>query len=180
MKRQPDITRRALLTAAKDVVTQQGVANFTLETVAQRAGVSKGALLHHFHSKKDLIEAMVKDLVQLFSELVQASVAKDPDPHGRSARAYVRVIANQTKAEYDQFAAMSAAFLSDASLMELWRRSVAQSLEADTHETEDTTGTMIVRLAADGLWTSDLYGTYRFEDSRRKAVLDRLVAMTYA
>jgi AcrR family transcriptional regulator len=179
MKRQPDVTRRALLAAAKEVVAELGVGNFTLETVAGKAGVSKGALLHHFPSKKDLIEGMVKDLVAQFSELVKAAIAKDPDPRGRSARAYVRVIAGQNKQEYDQFAAMSAAFLSDMSLMHLWRSSVAQALEADTRENEDPTGATIVRLAADGLWTSDLYGTYGFEDSRRQQILERLVAMTH-
>lgn len=180
MKRQPDFTRRALLNAAKDMVAEHGIANFTLDVVAKRAGVSKGALLHHFPSKKELIEAMVTDLVAQFSEHVREVVAKDPHPHGRSARAYITVIAGQSKSEYEQFAAMSAAFLSDMSLMHRWRSAVAEALEADENETEDTTATMIVRLAADGLWTSDLYGTYRFGDARRQEILDRLVAMTHA
>ena len=178
MKRQAEITRKSLLAAARDIVAQHGAINFTLEAVAQKAGVSKGALLHHFPTKKSLVEAMVRDLVEQFQNTCNALAANDPDPRGRSARAYVRAIAAQTKDEYEQFAAMSVAFVSDMSLMHIWRIGVAAALQADATETDDPTDTMIVRLAADGIWTSDLYGTYGFESSRRKKILDKLIGMT--
>ena len=180
MKRQAETTRKALLASARDIVAEFGAINFTLEAVALRAGVSKGALLHHFPTKKALVEAMVRDLVSHFTDACSALIAADPDPVGRTARAYVRAIAAQSKTEYEQFAAMSVAFLSDMSLMHIWRSGVTAGLEADVAENVDPTDAMIVRLAADGIWTSDLYGTYGFESHRRKQILDKLVAMTRA
>ena len=55
MKRQSDITRKSLLAAARSIVAKQCAINFTLESVAQAASVSKGALLHHFPTKKALV-----------------------------------------------------------------------------------------------------------------------------
>jgi len=178
MKRQADITRKALLDSAREIVAEFGAINFTLEAVAARAGVSKGALLHHFPTKKGLVEAMVRDLVEQFGNTCSELIAKDPHPKGRSARAYVQAIANQSKAEYEQFSAMSVAFISDMSLMHIWRKGIAEALAADAAECEDPTDSIIVRLAADGMWTSDLYGTYGLESAQRKRILDKLIAMT--
>jgi len=178
MKRQSDITRKSLLAAARSIVAKQGAINFTLESVAQAASVSKGALLHHFPTKKALVEAMVRDLVERFHAACEAQAAKDPDAKGRSARAYVRAVAAQTEQDSEYFAAMSVAFLSDMSLMHLWRSGVAEAMKIDAAENEDPSDALIVRLAADGIWNSDLYNTYGFESARRKQILDKLVAMT--
>ena len=178
MKRQSDITRRSLLAAARSIVAHQGAINFTLEAVAQAAGVSKGALLHHFPTKKALVEAMVRDLVDRFQASCEALAANDPDAKGRSARAYVRAIAAQTAEDSEYFTAMSMAFLSDMSLMHIWRTGVAEALKVDACENTDPSDALIVRLAADGIWASDLYNTYTLESARRKQILDKLVAMT--
>lgn len=180
MKKQADITRKALLDSAREIVAKFGAIHFTLEAVALRAGVSKGALLHHFPTKHALVESMVRDLVEQFSQTCRALMARDPQPRGRSARAYVNAIAAQSEAEYEQFAAMSVAFLSDMSLMHIWRNGIADALATDAAEQDDPTNTLIVRLAADGMWTSDLYGTYGLESAQRKRILDKLVAMTRA
>ena len=178
MKRQADITRKALLSSAREIVAELGAIHFTLESVAARAGVSKGALLHHFPTKKALVEGMVRELVAQFGQTCNDLMARDPDPKGRAARAYVQAIAGQSKADYEHFAAMSAAFISDMSLMHIWRDGMSEALAVDATETSDPTYTMIARLAADGMWSSDLYGTYGLESAQRKRILERLVAMT--
>lgn len=178
MKRQAEVTRRALLSSAREVVAEFGAINFTLEAVATLAGVSKGALLHHFPTKKLLVEGMVRELVEQFSNTCNDLISRDPDPKGRAARAYIQTIAGQSKADYEHFSAMSAAFVSDMSLLHIWRDGVSKALAVDATEANDPVYTTIARLAADGMWTSDLYGTYGLESDQRKRILERLVAMT--
>ncbi|GAB2861962.1 TetR/AcrR family transcriptional regulator [Actinocorallia aurea] len=50
-------TRQALLDAAHDAVVELGYRATTTTEVAHRAGVSLGALLHHFPTKTDLVVA---------------------------------------------------------------------------------------------------------------------------
>lgn len=57
--------RARLLTAAVEVMRECGYAGFRTELVARAAGVSRGALLHHFPRKRDLILAVHKHLYQL-------------------------------------------------------------------------------------------------------------------
>ena len=47
-----------ILTAASEIVGEEEWVKFTLDAVAQRAGVSKGGLLYHYPSKEALIKGM--------------------------------------------------------------------------------------------------------------------------
>jgi TetR/AcrR family transcriptional regulator, repressor of the mexAB-oprM multidrug resistance operon len=53
-------TREALLDAAERVFLERGVASATLEQIAQRAGVTRGAIYWHFRDKNDLFGAMLE------------------------------------------------------------------------------------------------------------------------
>jgi AcrR family transcriptional regulator len=56
------MTRERVLTAAIDCFINEGFANITTAKVATNAGVSRGAMLHHFPSKTELIAATVEYL----------------------------------------------------------------------------------------------------------------------
>src|SRR5947209_1846790 len=53
-------TRQAVIEAALRVFARSGVLAATLEDIAAEAGVSRGALCWHFHSKDDLLTAIVE------------------------------------------------------------------------------------------------------------------------
>lgn len=57
-------TRTAILDAALDCFYRLGYANTTTENIAKAAGLSRGAMLHHFASRFDLIKAAVEHLSQ--------------------------------------------------------------------------------------------------------------------
>ena len=58
------LTRTAILQAAVDCFYQLGYANTTTENIAKAAKVSRGAMLHHFPARADLIKAAVGYLKQ--------------------------------------------------------------------------------------------------------------------
>ncbi len=55
-------TRNLILDAALDCFYDLGYARTTTERVARKAGVSRGAMLHHFPSRFELIQAAVQHL----------------------------------------------------------------------------------------------------------------------
>lgn len=57
-------TRQALLDATLDCLTEAGFARTTTTEVCHRAGVSLGALVHHFPAKTDLLAAAVSHLLE--------------------------------------------------------------------------------------------------------------------
>jgi AcrR family transcriptional regulator len=60
-----DGTRRALLDAAVESLIEVGFARTTTLEVQKRAGVSRGALLHHFPSKAVLLTAAIDHLAEM-------------------------------------------------------------------------------------------------------------------
>jgi AcrR family transcriptional regulator len=64
-------TRATILTAALQCFYERGFNNTTTEKVAREAGVSRGAMLHHFPSRFDLIKAAVNRLHQQRLELFE-------------------------------------------------------------------------------------------------------------
>ncbi len=52
-------TREALLAAAIAVIAEQGYASTTTNLIAERAGVTRGALQYHFASREDTILAVI-------------------------------------------------------------------------------------------------------------------------
>lgn len=60
-----DETRRSLLDAAVDCLIEDGFAGTTTLAVQRRANVSRGALLHHFPSKAELLVATIAHLAEM-------------------------------------------------------------------------------------------------------------------
>ncbi|HSK03856.1 MAG TPA: helix-turn-helix domain-containing protein [Kofleriaceae bacterium] len=60
-----DETRRALLDAAVESLIEVGFARTTTLEVQRRADVSRGALLHHFPSKAELLVAAIAHLAEM-------------------------------------------------------------------------------------------------------------------
>ncbi|WP_228122836.1 TetR/AcrR family transcriptional regulator [Saccharothrix syringae] len=87
-------TRQALVDSAVELFTKRGYAGTSLDEVAKRARLTKGALYHHFSGKQALFEAafdsVENDFVLKLTEIVSAP--GDPwDTAIAGLRAYVRV-----------------------------------------------------------------------------------------
>src|SRR5437763_16557793 len=72
-------TRGRLLDAALDVLAEQGYAATTTVEAAKRAGVSRGAPLHHFPTKPELLAAAVEHLYARRRPALRAAAAATPD-----------------------------------------------------------------------------------------------------
>ena len=65
-----EATRGALVDAARALFAERGYAGVGTEEIVRRAGVTRGALYHHFDGKEDLLRAVLHDLAR---ELAEAS-----------------------------------------------------------------------------------------------------------
>ena len=70
--------RARLLEATVDCLVEHGFARTSTTLVSDRAGVSRGAQLHHFPSKNDLVVAAVAHLTEIRGAELAAAAAKLP------------------------------------------------------------------------------------------------------
>src|SRR5690348_1511071 len=69
-----------ILEAANKVFAEKGYHEATMDDIAKRLGVSKGAIYLYFPSKEDLFEAMCKTAPQAFKEILYSSFSTDTNP----------------------------------------------------------------------------------------------------
>lgn len=67
-KRQPDLTRQKLLERAFEEIHRNGFRAASLDSILADAGVTKGALYHHFGNKAELGYAVVDEVVRPWME----------------------------------------------------------------------------------------------------------------
>jgi AcrR family transcriptional regulator len=73
---QSDATRSALLASARRLFTEHGYAATSTNEIVERAGVTRGALYHHFPAKYDLFRAVFEQLeAELADQVARAALA---------------------------------------------------------------------------------------------------------
>jgi len=170
--------RERILEAACVVAERSGVAALTLGAVAAEAEVSKGGLLYHFPSKEALLSGMVDRLCRTCSDLAAAAAQADPEPVGRSARAYLAACAGDLW-HSSRWMALVGALVFNPKLLAAWRADVLAGRAADQQEGVDPAAAEIVRLAADGMWVWGVLGLPGPDRELKAKVLARLNQMTH-
>jgi AcrR family transcriptional regulator len=83
--------RQRLLEATVELLVERGFSGTTTTLVSERAGVSRGAQLHHFPTKNDLVVAAVEHLTERRGAELAETLATVPRGAGRT-RAVVRLL----------------------------------------------------------------------------------------
>jgi AcrR family transcriptional regulator len=90
---QGEATREALLAAARDLFGTRGYSETSLDAIAATAGVTKGALYHHFSGKEELFQLVFEQVKRELSSQLRI-VLRDPDPWERlvaACRTYIEI-----------------------------------------------------------------------------------------
>jgi AcrR family transcriptional regulator len=73
-------TRRALVAAGRALFAERGFAAAGQEEIVARAGVTRGALSHHFGTKRDLFLAVVEDVHKELAVRIAGAAMTGGDP----------------------------------------------------------------------------------------------------
>jgi AcrR family transcriptional regulator len=159
-------TRAKLLEAAGAVIRRDGAQAMTLDAVAAQAGVSKGGLLYHFASKRELLDGLVGRWLDEFQDDIDAA-----GPGFLSG--YIKA-SDGAKAEE---AGLLAALVADPDVLGAVRDRYAAWQDRVVKEGGDPVEATVARLAADGLWLADLFGMAPPAGELRERVLARLLQL---
>ncbi len=75
-----EATRAALVGAARELFSERGYARVGTNEVVARAGVTRGAMYHHFRDKKDLFRAVYEQTEREIVESTAAAISTIEDP----------------------------------------------------------------------------------------------------
>src|SRR5262244_2640184 len=81
--------RRLLLTAAREIIAEEGADKLTMDGLAERAGLGKGTVFRRFRTRAGIFQALLDDDERHFQE----QVLSGPPPLGPGAPPLDRLIA---------------------------------------------------------------------------------------
>ncbi|WP_410654700.1 TetR/AcrR family transcriptional regulator [Amycolatopsis sp. lyj-112] len=85
-------TQTALITAARTLFAEQGYAAVPADEIVRAAGVTRGALYHHFGDKQGLFRAVIEQLETEITEEITAVVEAADDPWTAAIAALTRFL----------------------------------------------------------------------------------------
>ncbi|WP_034271315.1 TetR/AcrR family transcriptional regulator [Actinospica robiniae] len=93
-------TRQRLLDAAMDCLARLGWSGSTVAVVAERAGVTRGALQHHFPTREDLFTAAIEHVAAERIAFVRARLDDLPAPGPARTEAVVAMVVQMYTDQY--------------------------------------------------------------------------------
>jgi AcrR family transcriptional regulator len=84
-ERYVESTRAALLDAGRRFFAERGFTEVSAEELVRAAGLTRGALYHHFAGKQGLFEAVFEDMEAQAAERITAAMARADEPLARAA-----------------------------------------------------------------------------------------------
>lgn len=169
-------TRQAIVDAAGRVVRADGVANLTLERVAAAAGVSKGGLLYHFGSKRELIVGLLSDTLDRADEDLDRLAGASGRERGAFAQAYLDFVRHHRHDRGAATGVFAAAALAEGDLAPARARFAAwQDRLVDGDGLDPTVG-LLARVVGDGLWLIDLFGLAPPDEDQRRRLFELVEA----
>lgn len=166
--------RRALiLNAARELTLERGVVPSLNET-ANTAGVSKGGLVHHFPSRRALVQGLAVAALEEVDSAMLAAAAQ-----GRAAETWLKVSA-PTGEDVRLFRALAVAHRAIEApgddVATAYRAAVTRWEAVIETETGDATRARVIRLVGDGLAANVIAGVEQAPTAAElEALLDVLV-----
>ncbi len=73
-------TRRALLVAARSLFVEKGFASTSTPELVKRAGMTRGALYHHFRDKEEVLHAVLEEEARQVAEEIENAAPTNVSP----------------------------------------------------------------------------------------------------
>lgn len=167
-----------ILDAAEAIVLERGASRMTLEAVAARARVSKGGLIYHYPSLRALLEALLRRFMSRMEDHRLRVLARTAPGRAQRVRAFIEAWLTLPPRHRRSAAALLATITREPLLVAAVRRRRREVWEDMVEGADMPERAMILALAVEGLWMSDLLGVSPLSAAERRRVQRALQRLT--
>ncbi|MBE5320308.1 TetR/AcrR family transcriptional regulator [Pedobacter sp. MR2016-19] len=172
-KKEPEVSKQLILAAAAEI----GVSDWhrvTFQAIADKTGLSKGGIIHHFRNKEDLLkELMNQSLAELTEWIIEE---KKSSGNEVGSLAYLRFIIGKSNDLH--YRRTMKIVMQVVLINEEYRKTWDEWSNLYIGNGDDTgqgIKHLIMMLVADGLWYSDNLGIYNISDKKKQQILETLI-----
>ncbi|WP_457268497.1 TetR/AcrR family transcriptional regulator [Pedobacter sp. UYEF25] len=169
-KKEPELARQAILNAAVEI----GATDWhkvTFQSIAEKTGLSKGGIIHHFSSKEELLDCIVTQSLEALTHWI----FQEKRSTGNGSMAYLQVILkrNGDKNYKCTMRVIMQAILVNEKYVLMWERWFAEHV-VDASKNEQSVNSLIINLVTDGLWYADNLGRNQISTIKRQQIFEKL------
>ena len=176
--RNPEQKRKQIIEATNRILRDGGhYTKFSLDKVAQEAGISKGGLMHHFPSKAALLQAVAQAATERFESHFYKKLAAEPDELGRKTRAYIKTVLGDGSGTPPETSPVLLAFLRAAADDPTARTRFDYWQEIIQDDGLDEAKAALIRLAVDGLLYTEVIDNVPLAPALRRSVCQALLQL---
>jgi len=171
LTRKKEIDRDRVLDAAEHVLLESGGRHFTLDDVAERAGISKGGLVYTFAAKDELVRAALEREVTRFQEAVRQRLGGTPVQPFELVLAHIEEALDEDDEVTRKAAFLVTALVHAPDMMEPARRYYRALLDQLLSKSGDARDVRHALLAVEGMFLLRGLGFVEFSTKEHRAVL---------
>jgi AcrR family transcriptional regulator len=171
LTRKKEIDRDRILDAAEAVILESGGQNFTLDAVAERAGISKGGLVYSFATKDELVYATLEREVAHFEEAVSRRLAGGPSGPVQQVLAHIEEALEEDDASTQKAAFLVTALVHAPEMLEPIRRYYRALLDPLRSKSSELREVRHALLAVEGIFLLRGLGFVEVSADEQKSVL---------
>ena len=171
LTRKKEIDQTRILDAAEQVILESGGRDFTLDAVAERAGISKGGLIYSFATKDALFRAALEREIGRFQEAVRQRLSGKPVKPFELVLAHIEEALDEDDAVTQKAAFLLTALVHAPDMMEpaqRYYRTLLDPLRSRSGATQDVRHAL---LAVEGMFLLRGLGFVEFSTKEHRAVL---------
>jgi len=170
-------TQERIFKACQAILLEQGSKGLTLNTVADKAKLSKGGLLYHFPNKETLVKELFQYVMSSFdseiSRLARKFSKNSPNEKGSWLKAYAQGSMKQAlNPSISKLMASLFASVDDFPWIHSYMQEKYDSWQKHVEDSGiDPVIATLFRLTIDGLWFTEIYQYAPPNKKRRKDIL---------
>jgi AcrR family transcriptional regulator len=172
MPRQPT-ARQKVIDASRRIVMERGAGSLTYDEIAQVSGVTRGGITYHFPTKQRLLQALVEQDIAQWQELEETNTPCDCPSGAAELIAFLRAHTSEEPDRRRFVTGMLSAATLDPPVLDPAREYSRERIDAMEPD-DGNVRREILRLAAIGLFWSDLFGCPEYPDALRTRIADVL------
>ncbi|TCC98126.1 TetR/AcrR family transcriptional regulator [Pedobacter frigidisoli] len=175
-KKEPELVRQTILNAAIEIGATDWH-HVTFQSIAEKTGVSKGGIIHHFSNKEELLDCIMKrSLIELTEWIIEEKKITGTE---NGSMAYLQVILKKNgDAHYKcTMRVIMQAILVNEKYVLLWEEWFAEHIIHGCRS-EQNVNSLIINLVTDGLWYADNLGRNRISAHQKEQIAETLTRLS--
>lgn len=172
-KKEPELNKQLILDAATEIGAAGDWHDVTFQAIADKTGLSKGGIIHHFKNKDELLDELMKRSLAGLTEWMQVfneEVGSDDKAYG-----YLKfVIDKSNDAQYQKLMSIVIKSILASPQYRKWWEEWYQANIMPPDGTDVSIHSLIMLLVADGIWYSEGFGFSVVNDETKQKILKHL------